>query len=72
MLSMMQEPADMESAYDDDVSHTKNRLGIMNLAVNLDKRIRNLFELAEREVLAAVCSQNMQIAPYTPVYHTSE
>jgi hypothetical protein len=61
----------MESAYDDGVSHTQRRLVIMNLAVNLDKRIRNLFELAEKEVLAAVCSQNMQIAPYTPVYRVS-
>ena len=54
--------------FDGDAERTKSRLDIMNLAVNLDKRIRNLFELAEREVLAAVCSQNMQIAPYSPVY----
>jgi hypothetical protein len=64
----MQEVGSMESAYDEDVSNTQRRLTIMNLAVNLDKRIRNLYELAEKEVLAAVCSQNMQIAPYTPVY----
>ena len=40
----------------------------MNLTVNIDKRIRNLFERIEKDILSTVCSQNVQISPYTPVY----
>jgi hypothetical protein len=40
----------------------------MNLTVNIDKRIRNLFERIEKDILSAVCSQNMQIAPYSPIF----
>jgi hypothetical protein len=46
----------------------KRRPRIINLAVNIDKRIQNLFHLVEKDILTSVCSQNMQIAAYTPVH----
>jgi hypothetical protein len=54
--------------FEDDEAKTRARLDIMNLTVNIDKRIRSLFERTEHEILSAVCSQNMQISPYSPVY----
>jgi hypothetical protein len=54
--------------FEDDSKSTKSRLEIMNLTVNIDKRIRNLFERIEKDILSTVCSQNMQISPYSPVH----
>lgn len=61
----MQQPS---KGFDEDPVSTRSRLEIMNLTVNIDKRIRNLFERIEKDILSTVCSQNMQIAPYTAVY----
>ena len=44
------------------------RLDLVNWAVNLNKRIRHLFEHTDKDIVSAVSSQNMQIAPYNPVY----
>ena len=60
--------ASASTSYEDDSTSTKKRLDLMNLTVNIDKRIRNLFERIEKDILSAVCSQNMQIAPYSPIF----
>ena len=44
------------------------RLELVNLSVNIDKRIKHLFERTDKDIVSTVSSKNMQIAPYSPVY----
>jgi hypothetical protein len=45
-----------------------SRLKIINIATAVTKRIHNLFNLIEKDILSTVHKQNMQIAPYSAVY----
>lgn len=44
------------------------RLKLINITDSIDKRIINLFNLIEKDILSAVHSDNMQISPYTTVH----
>lgn len=44
------------------------RLKLINITDSIDKRVVNLFNLIEKDVLSAVHSDNMQISPYTTVH----
>ena len=62
-LVCLQQPS---KNFADDPKSNQSRLEIMNLTVNIEKRLQNLYERTEKDILSTVWSQNMQIAPYVP------
>lgn len=51
-----------------DTGAEARRLKLINITDSIGKRILNLFNLIEKDILSMVHSDNMQISPYCPVH----